>query len=77
MEHTSKGGEHKILAECSLPLTGRACVDMIITELAVFNVTRGAGLTLIEHAIDTTVDTLRGATGAAFTVSPALKQITV
>ena len=75
MEHTNKGGDHKVLAACSLPLTGRACVDMIITELAVFTVERGVGLTLIEHAPDTTVETIRAATGAVFAVSPALTAI--
>ena len=75
MEHAAKGGEHKILAACSLPLTGRACVDMIITELAVFTVKRGEGLTLIEHAADVSLADIRKATGASFSVSPALKPI--
>ena len=42
-----QGGAHKILENCSLPLTGKGCVDMIITELGVFNID-DKGLTLIE-----------------------------
>ena len=47
MTHTVKGGAHKILDSCSLPLTGKGCVDMIITEMGVFNMGED-GLTLVE-----------------------------
>ena len=49
MEHTSKGGEAKILCACTLPLTGEAVVNRIITDLCVLDVTR-EGLVLVEQA---------------------------
>jgi 3-oxoacid CoA-transferase subunit B len=63
MEHTTKGGGHKILKQCTLPLTGLKVVSLIVTELAVIEVTP-QGLVLKEIARDTTVEQVRQATGA-------------
>ena len=67
MEHTTKDGGHKILKKCSLPLTGTKVVHLIVTELAVIDVTP-AGLVLREIASDTTLDAVREATGATLHV---------
>lgn len=72
MEHVSKNGDSKVLPVCSLPLTGKECVDLVITDLAVFSVARGQGLTLVELAPDVTVDEVRAKTAAAFSVSAGL-----
>lgn len=63
MEHVAKGNTHKIVPECTLPLTGQGVVDRIITDLAVLDVT-DKGLKVIEMAPGVTISDLTAATGA-------------
>lgn len=71
MEHTAKGN-HKILEECTLPLTAAGAVDLIITEMGVMKVTP-EGLELTEINPEFSVEDVQAATGAKLIVSPSLK----
>jgi 3-oxoacid CoA-transferase subunit B len=71
MEHTTREGGHKILKRCTLPLTGLKVVHMIVTELAVIDVTP-QGLYLREIAEDTTLEAVKAATGCDLIVAPTL-----
>jgi 3-oxoacid CoA-transferase len=69
MEHCAKDGSPKLLPECSLPITGKRVVDMIITDMGVFKVDQEKGLSLIELAPGVELEDLKAKTGCEFTVA--------
>jgi 3-oxoacid CoA-transferase subunit B len=71
MEHNAKDGTPKLLNACDLPLTGKAVVDLVITELGVFEI-GPQGLTLTEVADGVTVEEIRAKTEAPFATRPGL-----
>jgi 3-oxoacid CoA-transferase subunit B len=73
MEHTAKG-KPKLLKECTLPLTGTRVVDLLITDLGVFEIDKkgDGGLTLVELADDVTLDEIAANTEARYDVVPGL-----
>jgi len=70
MEHTAKSGEHKVLKQCTLPLTGKAVVNRIITELGVFDVTQ-EGLQAVELASGVSQEDVRTKTGCPVKFAPS------
>ena len=70
MDHANKAGEPKILPTCSLPLTGKACVDLIVTDLGVIACDK-PGLRLVDLAPGVTIEEIGAKTGAALDVSAA------
>jgi 3-oxoacid CoA-transferase subunit B len=76
MEHVARNGELKILEACTLPLTGVACVDRIITDRAVIDVTSG-GLRLVERAPGLTIEEIQEVTGPRLVVSGEVPEMAV
>lgn len=74
MEHTMKTGEMKILKECSYPITAKGVVDLIVTDLAVIEVTK-EGLVLKEMAPGLTPEDIQSVTEAKLIISPDVKDI--
>ena len=70
MEHVSKDGASKLLGECTLPLTGRRVVDMVISELGVFGVDKkgSGGVTLLQLADGVSVDEVKAKTKAKLSI---------
>ncbi|QTI88117.1 CoA transferase subunit B [Streptomyces sp. AgN23] len=70
MDHTAKDGSPKIVEQCVLPLTGKRCVQRVITDLGVIDITE-RGLVLAETAPDVSLDEIRDRTGANLEVRAA------
>ncbi|UCV17758.1 3-oxoacid CoA-transferase subunit B [Ferribacterium limneticum] len=74
MEHCTKEGESRLLEHCTLPLTARGKVSMVVTDLAVFERLNGV-FTLVELAPGLSLEEVTAKTSAPFTVSPSLKMM--
>jgi 3-oxoacid CoA-transferase B subunit len=78
MEHNGRDGSSKIVPECSYPLTGKGCVSLVVTDIAVIEVLpAGQGLQLIEHAPGWDAASIQSQTDAEFSVSTDLTEITL
>ena len=76
MQHVNKAGESKLLKECSLPITGIACVKKVVSELGLFEITE-EGFVLMEIAPGVTVEDVKAKTEGRLLISPDLKQIEI
>jgi 3-oxoacid CoA-transferase subunit B len=77
MMHTNPKGESKLLANCTLPLTGLRCVKKVITDLGVLEILPTGGFNLLEHAADVTVEEIEAKTLGRLIISENLKIIDI
>lgn len=73
MDHCAKNGTSKFMEQCTLPLTGKNVVDMVVTDLAVFDVDAEKGLTLTELAPGSSLEMIKEKTGCPFNIADDLK----
>jgi len=76
MEHVTKDGQPKILNECTLPLTGKRCVNLVVTDLAVIDI-RPAGMILLEAAPGVTPEDVQAVTEPHLVVARKFKEVEV
>ncbi len=76
MQHNDRDGAPKLLKKCDLPLTGKHCIDLVVTDLGVFTFDQ-EGFVLKEIASDVTVEQVHKMTGAPVKIDPHLKTIKV
>ncbi|MFQ3214855.1 MAG: 3-oxoacid CoA-transferase subunit B [Marivirga sp.] len=77
MQHTSRSGESKLLANCSLPITGIKCVKKIITDLAVLEVQEGGGFLLLERAPGVSIEEIKAATSGKLTIPDNVEEMKI
>ena len=76
MQHVNKAGESKLLKQCSLPITGLACVKKVVTELGVFNITE-QGFELLEYAPGVTIDYIKSKTEGRLIISNSVFEMSI
>ena len=76
MQHTDKAGNSKLLKSCSLPITGRACVKKIVSDLGVFDITE-KGFVCIEHAPGVSIEEIKAKTAGQLSIHPSIKEMNV
>jgi len=76
MQHTNRAGESKLLSKCSLPITGVQCVRMVVTDIAVLEVTQNDGFKLLERAPGVSVEEIVSKTEGRLIVEGEIPEMT-